>query len=514
MEELVTQIIGYLRGMWRYRWWGLALAWVVGIVGGVVIYTMPDTYESKARIYVDTDSVLRPLMSGLAIQPNVGQQVAMLSRTLISRPNVEKLITMADLDLSVRTPEERERLINNLMSELRIGAERGTNLFSLSYADTRPEQAQRVVQSLMSLFVESGLGGKRQDTDAARRFIEEQIIGYEQKLNEAENRLKDFRLRNMALLGSGTGDYISQIGAMNEQLQQARLDLREAENSREAMKSQLIGSKDDEEALAPPPMMATPEIDARLDTLKRNLDDLLQRYTEQHPDVAGARRVMADLEAQKIEQIEQMRKSGVSSPMMSFSDNGSAQQLQLALAEAEGRVASLRARVGEYEARLEQLQASAKRIPEIEAEMAQLNRDYSVHKSNYERLLERRESANMGADMSAQAGIADFRVIDPPTLPNKPSAPNRLLLLPLAGLVGLAAGFALTFLISQLRPAFSDPRTLREVTGLPVLGTVSMLHTTARTRARRRGLLAFSGGLVAYAGAFVAATVALKFIQA
>ena len=209
-----------------------------------------------------------------------------------------------------------------------------------------------------------------------------------------------------------------------------------------------------------------------------------------------------------------MRQSGAGAPMMGFGNNGAAQQLQLALAEAEGRVASLRARVGEYEARLEQLQASAKRIPEIEAEMAQLNRDYAVHKSNYERLLERRESANIGADMSAQAGIADFRVIDPPTLPNKPSAPNRLLLLPLAGLVGLAAGFALTFLISQLRPAFSDPRTLREVTGLPVLGTVSMLHTSARTRARRRGLLAFSSGLVAYAGAFVAATVALKFIQA
>ena len=189
MEELVTKIVGYLRGMWRYRWWGLALAWVVGVIGGVVVYTMPDTYESRARIYVDTDSVLRPLMSGLAIQPNVGQQVAMLSRTLISRPNVEKLITMADLDLSVRTPEERERLINNLMSDLRIGAERGTNLFSLSYADRRPDQAQRVVQSLMSLFVESGLGGKRQDTDAARRFIEEQIIGYEQTLNDAENRL-------------------------------------------------------------------------------------------------------------------------------------------------------------------------------------------------------------------------------------------------------------------------------------------------------------------------------------
>jgi polysaccharide chain length determinant protein (PEP-CTERM system associated) len=514
MEELVTQLIGYLRGMWRVRWWGLVLAWVVGIAGGIVIYTMPDKYESRARIFVDTQSVLRPLMSGLAVQPNVSQQVAMLGRTLISRPNVEKLITMADLDLGVQSREQREALVSSLMRDLRIQADnRGSNLFTLAYSDTRPERAQRVVQSLMSLFVESGLGGKRQDTDTARRFIEEQIIGYEQKLTEAESRLKDFRLRNMALLGAGTRDYISQIGDMNEKLRQARLDLREAENAREAMQRQLVGSKDDADTLAPPPMLATPEIDGSIDALKRSLDDLLQRFTEQHPDVVGARRVIADLEAQKRVQLEEMRKAGTGGSLTGFGDNSSTQQLKLALAEAEGRVASLRARVAEFESRLEQLEASAKRIPELEAEMAQLNRDYNVHKSNYDRLLERRESANIGADMSAQAGIADFRVIDPPTLPSKPSAPNRLLLLPLAALAGLGAGFALTFLISQLRPAFSDPRSLRDVTGLPVLGTVSMLNSTERLRSRRRGLLAFAGGVVAYAGVFAAAAVALNILQ-
>jgi len=109
--------------------------------------------------------------------------------------------------------------------------------------------------------------------------------------------------------------------------------------------------------------------------------------------------------------------------------------------------------------------------------------------------------------------VADFRVIDPPTLPTAPSAPNRILLIPLAGLAGLAAGFALTFLISQLRPAFSDPRMLREVTGLPVLGMVSMLPTPERISARRRGLFAFGLGLVAYTGAFAAAVVALRLIQ-
>ncbi len=511
MEELVTQLIGYLRGMWRFRWWGLALAWAVGVGGGVAVYLMPDKYQSSARIYVDTQSVLRPLMSGLAVQPNVGQQINMLSRTLISRPNVEKLITMADLDLGVHSPAQREALITSLTKQLEIGSAGRDNLFTLAYADPRPERAQRVVQSLLSLFVESGLGGNRQDSDSARRFIEEQIRNYEQKLTEAENRLKDFRLRNMALLGSGTQDYVSQIGATNEQLKQARLELREAENSRDAMKQQLVGGEAEIEA--PPPMMATPEIDARIETLKRNLDEQLLRYTELHPDVVGTRRVIEELEQQKREQIKAMRASGGGAQAGGFGMNPAFQQMKLALAEAEGRVASLRARVGEYESRVEQLAASAKRIPELEAEMAQLNRDYSVNKSNYDQLLSRRESAAISVEMNAQSGIADFRIIDPPSLPTKPSAPNRMLLLPLAGLVGLAAGFALTFLISQLRPAFSDGRILREVTGLPVLGTVSMLRTPERTRARRTGLLAFTTGLAAYAGAFGAASVALKLLQ-
>ncbi|MBL8464766.1 MAG: chain length-determining protein [Thauera sp.] len=513
MEELVTQIIGYLRGMWRFRWWGLALAWVVGFVGSLAIYFMPDRYESSARIHVDTQSVLRPLMSGLAVQPNIGQQIDLLSRTLISRPNVEKLITMADLDLTVQNAQQREALITSVTSRLRIQSGRGDNLFTLSYEDMEPQRAQRVVQSLLSLFVESGLGGKRQDTDAARRFIEDQIRSYEQKLTDAENRLKDFRLRNMALLGTGARDYVTQIAETNEQLREARLELREAENSRDALREQLSAEPSDA-GIAPPPIVATPEIDARIDLLKRNLDEMLQRYTELHPDVVGARRVLSDLEQQKKTQLAELSASMAGTTFGAPGAMGSGvEQTRLAVAQAEARVASLRARVAEFESRLVSLSEDAKRIPELETEMSQLNRDYSVHKSNYDQLVSRRESANIAAEMSTQSGIADFRIIDPPTLPTKPSAPNRLLLLPLAALVGLGAGFALTFLISQLRPAFSDARQLREITGLPVLGTVSMLSTSERRRRRRNGLVAFGGGLVAYAGVFAAVTVAIVFLQ-
>lgn len=513
MEELVRQLIGYLRDMWRFRWWGLALAWIVGAVGGVVIYTMPDKYESSARVFVDTQSILRPLMSGLAVQPNVDQQIAILSRTLISRPNVEKLITMADLDLGVKNAAQREALITTLSKGLQIRGTGRDNLFTLAYADVEAARAQRIVQALVSLFVESGLGGKRQDSDTARRFIEEQIKNYEQKLVDAENRLKEFRLRNMALLGDGARDYVTQIAQLNGQLAQAKLELREAENSRDAMQRQLVG---EEPVLLPQTPNASnvsiPEIDGRIDALKRNLDDMMQRYTDQHPDVIGARRVIEQLEQQKLEEVEARRKAGPGQ-FGSLNSNPVFQQMKLSLAESESRVASMRARVSEYESRLAQLEGAAKMLPELEAEMTQLNRDYAVHKTNYDSLVARRESANIAVEMDNQSGIAEFRLIDPPSLPVKPSAPNRLLLMPVAGAAGLAIGLALTFLLSQLRPSFVDGRGLREVTGLPVLGTVSMLSTPERRRARLRGLFAFGGGLAGFVGAIGIATVVLNIIQ-
>lgn len=115
MDELLRQAGAILRAMWRQRWLGLAVAWLVSVVGAAVVMQVPDKYEASARIFVDTQSILKPLMAGLAIQPNIEQQVVMLSRTLISRPNVERLVRMADLDLKVKSKQEQDELIDDLM---------------------------------------------------------------------------------------------------------------------------------------------------------------------------------------------------------------------------------------------------------------------------------------------------------------------------------------------------------------------------------------------------------------
>ena len=92
MQEILELVRSALRGIWMYRWWGLVTAVLVGAVGTAAVWRIPNQYEASARVYVDTQSILKPLMSGLAIQPNVDQQISMMSRTLVSRPNVEKVV--------------------------------------------------------------------------------------------------------------------------------------------------------------------------------------------------------------------------------------------------------------------------------------------------------------------------------------------------------------------------------------------------------------------------------------
>lgn len=513
MDELLQQLMTYLRGMWRRRWPGLAVAWIVGIAGAVVLFKMPDQYEASARVYVDTQSVLKPLMSGLAVQPNVNQQISILSRTLISRPNMEKLIRMADLDHNVQSNRQKERLIDNLMSKLELRGSDRQNLYTINYRDTNPQEARRVVQALLSMFVESGIGDKRKGSDTARRFIDDQIAVYEAKLQEAENRVKEFKLKHMGMMGGDGNQYYSQMQRLNDELARVNLELRAAEQVRDSYQSQLAGEEavymPDGTALMPRGQMS--EIDMRIEATKRNLDELLRRFTDAHPDVQYTRRLIASLEEEKKERgsAPAGQQAGGVNAMGPVNTNPVFQQLRVALAESEANVAALKARAQELQERVERMKAAAQMLPEVEAQYAALNRDYDVQRRNYQTLVQRRESATLSGEMDAAAGLADFRIIDPPSVSATPVAPNRVLMLPAVLFVALGAGLFFAFVISQALPTFHDARGLREVSGRPVLGTVSLLTNAAMNRQRRRNIALFAGGL---AGLFAVYGAALMLL--
>jgi polysaccharide chain length determinant protein (PEP-CTERM system associated) len=208
--------------------------------------------------------------------------------------------------------------------------------------------------------------------------------------------------------------------------------------------------------------------------------------------------------SKKVEEAKKRKKSNDPgagySPML--------QQLNVSLSVEEARMASLRARVNEYSSRMARLQSQSTAAPEVEAQLAQLNRDYMINKENYEKLVGRREAAKLSGDLSSATDMLTFRVIDPPTVPQLPAGPNRPRLFSIVFVAALLAGLGVALLMSQIRPTFMTQASLREVTGLPILGSISMNWTDEQTIKRRRRMYAFTAAVVvlftAYGGVMAA----------
>jgi polysaccharide chain length determinant protein (PEP-CTERM system associated) len=499
MDQLIQQVLEIMRAMWRRRWIGVLAAWVVGIAGAIGLMLIANRYEASARVYVDTKTVLRPLMRDLAVEPDIEQTIGLLARTLITRPNVELLMRKSNLETEGMAPLARDRMIETLMREIKVAGGGRDNVFNFTYRDTNPERARVVVQNLVSLFLESDTGAKRRDAEQARSFIDDQIKSYETRLSEAENRLKDFKLRNLGVADTGGKDYFARMAALTEEMSKLSVELRAAEQSRDALKRELSGETASLLPDVSSPVVQVSEYDARLDTQRKQLDDLLRRYTDLHPDVVTTKRLIARLEEQREQELEARQRAAASKPARTTTPvNPVMQQVKLALAEAEANVAALQVRSSDIKGRLAQLRSSASRVPQVEAELAQLNRDYEVIRRTYETMVARREKASLSEDVDATRS-AQFRVIDPPRTAPQPVFPNRLALAPLVLLAALAAGVAATFVMVQLVPTFDNSRLLRNAIQRPVLGSVSMLVTDAMQGRAGRELLAFGsalGGLI------------------
>jgi polysaccharide chain length determinant protein (PEP-CTERM system associated) len=506
MAELTALLTNFLKAIWKYRWYAVIISWIVAIIGWIVVYRLPNNYQASARVYVDTQSILQPLLAGMTTVPNVDQQVAFMRRTLISRPNVERVMRMVDLDVKAQTPKDQEKLVDELMAAISIQGTERDDIYTIGYSNPNPKLGKDVVQSLLTIFVEGSFGGKKQDSEKAVQFIDDQIKSYEEKLVQAENALKDFKIRNMAMLPRVGSDYGTKMQELGDALNQAKLEYVEAEQARNAIKRQIAGEE-------PAPLTTTvpdalpdnPELDARIATLEKSLDALRMQYTEEHPDILSSKRLIAQLQARKVEEAKKRKKPG-NDPGANYSPM--LQQLNVALSVEEARMASLKARVNEFTMRMGRMQTQSTAAPEVEAQYAQLNRDYAINKDNYEKLVSRREAAKLSGDLSSATDMLTFRVIDPPTVPLTPAGPNRPRLFSIVFVAALLAGLAVALLMSQVRPTFMTQATLREVTNLPILGSIGMNWTEEQKVKRQQRMYAFSAAVIvlftAYGGVMAA----------
>lgn len=481
MQEIISQVLILLRGAWRYRWPAVALAWVVAIVGWVGVQFVPDKYASSTRVYVDTESLLKPLLTGLAVDRDVMTQVAMMQGVMLSRPNLEKVAQKTDLLLQAHNRREQEAVIDSLAGRIELGRPSGpamSNTFVVSFADSDPKVAHAVVRTLLDTFMEDSLGIKRSDAGIAQRFLESQIKDYEQKLLETEQRLAAFKQENVGLMPGSGGGYYQRLEAELNQLQQLQQAYAQLQSRRNDLDRQLQG---EEPTFG---LMGSAEgnpIDGQIARFKAQRDQLLLQYTEKHPQVQSLNETIARLEAEKrggAKVSTSVAPPGVDVKgdegiVRSLDMNPVYQNLRLALSNADADLAALRGQIQSQQAAVADLRSKVQAVPEIEAELTRLNRDYEINKQQYDTLVQRLESARISEQAEQNAENVKFRVIEPPVEPVKPSGPNRLALNSLVLLAALGAGLGLALLLAQLHPTFSTRDVLARVTGVPVFGSIS-----------------------------------------
>ena len=494
MHEQINELFGYLHGLWRYRWSGLLIAWLVAIAGWCYVYSLPNQYNARAVVNIDTSSIMKPLLKGLAVETDQNEELAIMTRVLLSRDNLLTVIRETDMDLGADTPAEKEHLVMGLAKSIYLSApgkgrfgSSASQIFEIGYESTSPEMAYKVVSTLLNQLIENALNSDRTGTVMAQEFLDKEIKEYEQRLSKAETRLADFKTKNAGFMPDEKGGYYARIRKAEDDVEQTKSSLALAQQSYSQLRRQLSGQE--------PVLGDARSSAATLRKYREQLNDLLTQYTEDHPDVQALRARIAEVKARTKDQDDSM---------VGGSDDYVYQELKFQLSKQQIEIGKQQLLLAEQQQKLKKLKESVDTIPQIEAELTRLNRDYEITRERYLNLVERKESARLAQKVEQNSSEINFQVVDAPVVPVLPSGPNRLLLLSAVLAVSLGAGVAWSLLMLLLFPTFVDYKQLRKLIDLPVLGSVGLQMTDEQQKLRlvqfRTFLLSVSVLIALYGG--------------
>jgi polysaccharide chain length determinant protein (PEP-CTERM system associated) len=525
MNWFKSQALPIAQMLWRQKWLAVGIAWLVCTGGWIAVSFLPTKYESSARVYLNVDPLLTPLLHGLAADTDPMRHLDFLLRTLLSRPNLDQLVRMTDLDTTVTTSEQRDALYQQLAGSVEI-IPITQNLMTISYRDHDPQVARNVVQSLLTIFAEKAAGSSRGEMDSAQHFLDEEIASYRDQLRAAEKRRSDLARQYPDIVADRDPDAPTDPGNTGSRLDQARAavvkakdDLADATTKRDSLSKQLASIPSMLTVDRAPQVVVTdgrlsPDAE-RLQQLRTQLDSLRLKYTDQHPDVIATRAAIAETEAE-------MKHSGSGSGAAGGGSNRGQianavyDQLKVRLVDAEGNVASAQRSLAESENELNRIERIAQSVPGVLTQARDLDRDYGVLKKNYQELVARRQAAQIADNANTKTENIQFRMVDPPQQPLFPVVPNRPMLLSVVLLLGLGAGLAAPIAMEQLDRSFATITQLRSL-GFPILGSVTRLSLSAAKRREAiqlAGVCASASVLIAVYGTLLALSFGLHSVWA
>jgi len=526
VNPIINELRDQLSGSWRFRWLAVAAAAVLALAGWLVIFALQDRYEAGASVFVNTKTSLRPALQGLTVEQDVDAELNFVRQSLLADPSLERIASEGGVLPHGGTDRQRQELLSAMGKRIDINVrsangheeERSTagSIYHIAYQDHDRARALRVVGILLDTLVNETLGGKREGSENAQQFLEAQIADYEKRLRQAEDRLAAFKSRHIGLMPTEQGGYFAELQKESDAAAGVKTKLAAAESRRATLTKQLHG--DIAVAAAAPGASAGGsgtkggfDTLSRIDEAQAHLDELLLKFTDNHPDVIAARQTLEDLKRRRAAEIEGLRQGDPDAAAISrASTNPVYQSVQLALNQVDVDIADLHTELAQHEAKVAELRRSLDTAPQVEAEFAQLNRDYDVNKAQYTALLGNLQKARLG-ERADNAGSVRFEIVQPPSAPFGPVWPRRKLLMLAIFFAALAGGAGLAYGLNYLFPVICSAEALAQAVKVPLLGEVTSAFPERKRLALRRDVWRLS---MATACLLVAFGVALGMSQA
>lgn len=481
-----------LKDIWaiavRKRWWLLLPIFLTWVVVFSVSWFVPSHYKSETVILVEQQKVPQQY-----VVPNVSsdmqERLQSMTQQILSRTRLLKVIDDFKLYAGSRGRKSPDELVDKMRDDIKIDlvrapGDKDLTAFKIYYVANSPVLAQQVTNELTTLFIDENVRSREQQSQGTTDFLERQVQTARENLEQQESKMRDFKLRYLGQLPAQLQPNVQILGGLQNQLAAAQAARDQAVQQNTYLTS-LIGqyksANKDTPASDNGSGASAVTADQQLETLRVQLAELKSKYTDQHPDVLKLQQQITETERLRDKMAADPVKYGAGAdakitPLAQLQSQLKANQLQIQ--DADKQIKILQDRISEYQARLNV-------TPLREQQMSDLTRDYEQSKANYESLLAKQMQSSLATSLEKRQQGEQFRIIDPPSLPVKPTSPNRFLWSMAGLLAGISIGLGLTAVLEVVDDRVRSENDLVSALRLPILAEIPHLETPDQLQAKR-----------------------------
>jgi polysaccharide chain length determinant protein (PEP-CTERM system associated) len=495
----LEQYLGVIRRRHMYFLIPFFLGWLVVWSASWVLHAR---YRSGTLILV-----AQPSMPKDYVTPNVTDdlqaRLQSITQQILSRTRllhiIEELKLYPDKRGRLNEDELVERMRKDIEIELVRGAHDQITSFNIYYSAHDPHTAQLVTSELTNLFISENLELRQQQSEDTTKFLEQQLETARQNLAAQEEKVRAFKDQHLGELPTQLTSNVQILSGLQSQLQNEQDGLNADRQQNAYLQSMLEQSRvlqrTTKKGDGTP--VGIPALDQQLDKLKAQLADLSSHYTDRHPDVRKVKDEIARMEKMREQALADLRTnaattSGSGNPSVSAPDDldsrdgaatiqlqGQLKANQIDISNKEHTIADLKAKVNEYQGRLNQ-------EPVREQQFADLTRNYEQSKADYAELLKKKNSSQMATSMELLQQGEHFQMIDPPSLPAKPDFPNRLKFCGMGLGIGIALGGAFAGGTEFLDDRLYNEKALKELLPVTVISEIPPITSPEEERKQER----------------------------